>query len=121
MPKVNRKGQAEVLSQDQLAQLWTELKQPHRLITQLAYYTASRINEVCALRAEDISAGKIVIRQSKTERDQRSGDCAAVAGCDLNGNLTHHRLSLSSQLSGPVPRSSAIAFNATKPVVNTLS
>lgn len=68
MPKVNRKGQAEVLSQDQLAQLWTELKQPHRLITQLTYYTASRISEVCVLRAEDISAGKIVIRQSKTER-----------------------------------------------------
>ena len=68
MPKVNRKGQAEVLSQDQLAQLWTELKYPHCLITQLAYYTASRISEVCALRAEDISAGKVVIRQSKTER-----------------------------------------------------
>lgn len=68
MPKVNRKGQAEVLSQEQLTQLWTQLAQPHRLITQLAYYTASRIGEVCALRAEDISAGKIVIRQSKTER-----------------------------------------------------
>ena len=68
MPKVNRKGLAEVLSQDQLAQIWTELKPPHVLITQLAYYTASRISEVCALRAEDISAGKVVIRQSKTER-----------------------------------------------------
>ena len=68
MPKVKRKGQAEVLSQDQLAQLWTELRPPHVLITQLAYYTASRISEVCALRAEDISAGKIEIRQSKTER-----------------------------------------------------
>jgi integrase/recombinase XerD len=68
MPKVNRRGQAEVLSQDQLAQLWAELDPPHVLITQLAYYTGSRMSEVCSLRAEDISAGKIVIHQPKTDR-----------------------------------------------------
>ena len=68
MPKVNRRGQAEVLSQEQLHQLWTELKPPHNLITQLAYYTGSRISEVCSLTAQDISAGKVVIRQHKTER-----------------------------------------------------
>jgi integrase/recombinase XerD len=68
MPKVNRKGQAEVLSQEQLHQLWTTLNQPHNLITQLAYYTGSRISEVCSLKAEDISAGKVVIRQYKTAR-----------------------------------------------------
>ncbi|NET34931.1 MAG: site-specific integrase [Cyanothece sp. SIO1E1] len=66
MPKTDRKGQAEVLSQDQLDQLWIELDQPHRIITQLAYYTASRIGEVCQLRAEDIRAGKVVITQTKT-------------------------------------------------------
>ena len=37
MPKVSRRGQAEVLSQAQLAQLWAELDYPHTLITQLAY------------------------------------------------------------------------------------
>ncbi len=68
MPKVNRRGQAEVLSQDQLAQLWGELDPPHVAITQLAYYTGSRISEVCSLRAEDISAGKIVVHQTKTDR-----------------------------------------------------
>lgn len=68
MPKANRKGQAEVLSQNELSQLWAELKQPHLLITQLAYYTGSRISEVCSLRAEDIRAGKVVIRQHKTAR-----------------------------------------------------
>ena len=68
MPKVNRRGQAEVLNQDQLHQLWTELKPPHNLITQLAYYTGSRISEVCSLMVKDISAGKVVIRQHKTER-----------------------------------------------------
>ncbi|WP_346294218.1 tyrosine-type recombinase/integrase [Sphaerothrix gracilis] len=68
MPKVNRKGQAEVLSQEQLQQLWSELNFPHALITQLAYYTGSRISEICSLKAEDVSAGKVVIRQHKTER-----------------------------------------------------
>jgi integrase/recombinase XerD len=38
------------------------------VITQLAYYTGSRISEVCALTAEDIRAGKIVIHQTKTDR-----------------------------------------------------
>jgi integrase/recombinase XerD len=68
MPKVNRRGQAEVLSQDQLAELWEELRPPHVLITQLAYYTGSRISEVCSLQVADISAGKVVVRQHKTDR-----------------------------------------------------
>ncbi len=38
------------------------------MIAQLAYYTGSRISEVCSLRGEDISAGKIVVHQSKTDR-----------------------------------------------------
>jgi integrase/recombinase XerD len=68
MPKVSRKGQAEVLNQDQLAQLWVELNFPHSLIAQLAYYTGSRISEVCSLKIEDISAGQVVVRQHKTDR-----------------------------------------------------
>ncbi|PSN08512.1 hypothetical protein C7293_30100, partial [filamentous cyanobacterium CCT1] len=67
MPKVARKGQAEILSREQLAELWAELDQPHQLIAQLAYYTGSRIGEVVALRAEDMVGSRIVIRQSKTE------------------------------------------------------
>ena len=68
MPKVRRKGQAEVLDQTQLQQLWVELKFPHTLITQLAYYTGSRISEVCSLKGEDISVGMVVVRQHKTDR-----------------------------------------------------
>jgi integrase/recombinase XerD len=68
MPKVSRKGQAEVLNQEQLAQLWAELNFPHTLIAQLAYYTGSRISEVCSLKIEDISAGQVVVRQHKTDR-----------------------------------------------------
>lgn len=68
MPKVNRNGQAEVLSPPQLQILWSELSPPHRLITQLAYYTGSRISEVCALTSAALTAGQVVIRQSKTDR-----------------------------------------------------
>lgn len=62
------KGQAKVLTPDQLNDLWAELDQPHRLITQLCYYTGSRVGEIVALKAEDIQGDRIVIHQSKTDR-----------------------------------------------------
>lgn len=67
MPKVNRNGQATVLSAEQLDKLWSELEQPHRLITQICYYTASRVGEVCALRVEDVVNGEIVFRSQNTK------------------------------------------------------
>lgn len=67
MPKVNRNGQATVLSVEQLEELWHELEQPHRLITQVCYYTASRVGEVCALRVEDVVNGEIVFRSQNTK------------------------------------------------------
>lgn len=69
MPKVNRNGQAAVLTRDQLNELWSELKHPHRLITQICYYTAARVGEVCSLRAEDIVNGEIIYRASQTKTD----------------------------------------------------
>lgn len=64
-----RKGQARVLSPNELHQLWEELAQPHRIITQLCYYTASRINEIVSLKAEDIQRDRISIRVSKRKQD----------------------------------------------------
>ena len=69
MPKVSRNGQAAVLTPEQLDELWSELEQPHRLITQICYYTASRLGEVCALRAEDVVNGEIVFRAKNTKTD----------------------------------------------------
>ncbi len=73
MPKVNRNGQAVVLSEDQLAELFATLEQPHRLLFQICYYTAARVGEVVQLRSEDILAGRIVYRarttKTKTTRD----------------------------------------------------
>jgi integrase/recombinase XerD len=73
MPKVNRNGQAVVLSEDQLAQLFATLEHPHRLLFQICYYTAARVGEVVQLQAEDIVAGRVVYRarttKTKTTRD----------------------------------------------------
>lgn len=67
MAKVNRFGQASVLTPAQIQDLWNELEQPHLLISKIAYYTAARVGEVLQLRAEDIKGGFIVFRASNTK------------------------------------------------------
>lgn len=69
MPKVSRNGQATVLTPEQLDELWRQLKQPHRLITQICYFTAARVGEVCALAANDLVNGEIVYRARNTKTD----------------------------------------------------
>lgn len=69
MPKVNRNGQATVLTPEQLDELWSHLKQPHRLITQVCYFTAARVGEVCALHVDDVVNGEIVYRAQNTKTD----------------------------------------------------
>ena len=64
-----RKGQARVLSEAELKNMWAELEQPHRIITQICYYTASRINEVVALKAEDMTRDRISLRVSKRKSE----------------------------------------------------
>ena len=49
MPKVNRNGQAKVLTDDQVQQVLAELAHPHRLIFAICYYCSSRIGEVVQL------------------------------------------------------------------------
>ncbi|NJP11108.1 MAG: site-specific integrase [Leptolyngbyaceae cyanobacterium RU_5_1] len=69
MPKVDRNGQALVLTPTQLDELWTELKHPHRLITQICYYTAARVGEVCSLQAQDVIGSEIIYRARNTKTD----------------------------------------------------
>lgn len=64
-----RKGQATVLTLDELGQLWHELAQPHRAIAKLCYYTASRISEVVRLQAGDIRSKVIHVRMAKRKDD----------------------------------------------------
>jgi integrase/recombinase XerD len=70
MPKVDRSGKATVLTQEQLTELWATMPQPHRVISQICYYTAARVGEVCQLRAEDIVGGQIVFRAVTTKTDR---------------------------------------------------
>lgn len=80
MPKNQRSGQATTLTPELLELLWVELPQPHRVITQICYYTASRVGEVCALTAADIVNGCIVIRPrtTKTKRSKTVPICHAL-------------------------------------------
>lgn len=63
-------GQAKVLDRSELEELWAELKQPHKIITQLCYYTGSRVGEIVSLTAEKIQGDRIVIHQSKVGKSK---------------------------------------------------
>lgn len=67
MPKVDRNGQAAVLQADDLDRVFSQLPQPHRLIFQIAYYTAARIGEVVQLQAEDVLKSHLVYRAQNTK------------------------------------------------------
>ena len=70
MPKVNRNGQAAVLTDQQREEVFSALAQPHRLVFQICYYTAARIGEVVQLRREDILDTHIVYRARNTKTKQ---------------------------------------------------
>ncbi len=67
MGKASRAGQAAVLTPDQLLDLWAELDQPYRLITQVCYFTAARCGEVVSLEGSDIQGDRIIYRAPKTK------------------------------------------------------
>lgn len=67
MAKSNRSGQAAIFSPEQLTQLWAELEQPYRAITQVCYYTAARCGEVVSLERGDVQGDRIVYRAAKTK------------------------------------------------------
>lgn len=73
MPKVNRNGQAEVLTDEQMEELIRKLPQPHQLIFTICYYCSSRIGEVVQLQRSDIVGDRLIFRarttKTKTTRD----------------------------------------------------
>lgn len=70
MPKRDRQGKAAILTPDQLQCLWAELVEPFCLITQIAYFTAARIDEVCLLDSPDLVGGEIFYRGENTKMDE---------------------------------------------------
>jgi integrase/recombinase XerD len=65
--KVNRKGQASVLTLEQWIEVWAEMDQPYRLATQVAYYCCERIGAVVQLNADDFVGGYIHFRGETTK------------------------------------------------------
>ncbi len=71
--KNNRNGQAEVLTDQQLENLFDVFSPQHRLIFALCYYTSCRVSEALKLERSDIISDRIVFRarttKTKTTRD----------------------------------------------------
>jgi integrase/recombinase XerD len=67
MPKVDRNGQAEILTSAQIDELWGELPPRYGALFGCCYYTLARISEARQLRAEDVLNGKVVYRRLNTK------------------------------------------------------
>lgn len=65
--KTNRFGQAAILEPKEMAQLFAELDGTYRAIAQICYFTAGRIGEVVALRADHITNNRITFPGSNTK------------------------------------------------------
>jgi integrase/recombinase XerD len=66
--KNDRYGQAEILTVEQLNELFSHLPHPHRLIAAICYYTTCRVSEAISLEAQDIRNGKIMFRAPNTKQ-----------------------------------------------------
>jgi integrase/recombinase XerD len=68
MPKVNGRGKAAVLSNEQIDRVIDLCKRPYDLAVAIASYTGCRMGEAIALKAEnlDLSAGVVTLTQTKT-------------------------------------------------------
>lgn len=89
MPKINREGQATVLTLDQWKEMWGELDQPYRLATQIAYYCAERIGAVVQLTVEDIGQTHITFRgvTTKTGETKQSRITPALREAIAHANI----------------------------------
>ena len=71
--KNNRNGQAEVLTDEQLAELIQVMQPNHQLLFAICYYTSCRVSEALKLERSDIIGDRIVFRarttKTKTTRD----------------------------------------------------
>jgi integrase/recombinase XerD len=68
MPKVNGKGQAAVLSNEQIDRVIDLCRRPYDLVIAIASYTGCRVGEAIQIRAEniDLAAGVLTMTETKT-------------------------------------------------------
>ncbi len=64
--KVNGRGQAKILTPDELEQVIGLAREPYRLAIAIAAYTGCRMGEAIALRAENLKNDAIVFTRTKT-------------------------------------------------------
>ena len=65
--KVERNGQAEILTQEQLQEFFNYLSPKYRAIFAICLFSGCRISEALSLKADDIANGVIVFRKSNTK------------------------------------------------------
>ncbi len=65
--KIQRNGQAEVLTEEQFAELMSSFSPSDKLLFGICYYTSCRISEALQLRKEDIVGDRLVFRASTTK------------------------------------------------------
>ena len=65
--KVNRNGQAEILSRDRLADLFNVMPDRYRLLFGICYFTGCRIAEAIQLKRDDVGDRSITFRRTTTK------------------------------------------------------
>ena len=65
--KHNRNGQAEVLSEVQLTQLFDRLSPRYRALFAICYYTSCRVSEALKLEVGDLIGDRLVFRAATTK------------------------------------------------------
>jgi integrase/recombinase XerD len=68
--KVNRNGQAEILSRDRLADLFNVMSDRYRLLFGICYFTGCRIAEAIQLKREDVGDRSITFRRQTTKTNK---------------------------------------------------
>lgn len=86
--KNNRNGQAETLSEDQLAELFSVLPPNHKLLFAICYFTSCRVSEALQLHWSDLIGDRIVFRAATTKtkrtRDVKIAQKLAAVLAELN-------------------------------------
>lgn len=73
MGKVNREGQAAILTSCQVKEIIEVARKPYGYVLAIAAYTGCRISEALALRVENVQNGVITFTKTKTGKPRSVG------------------------------------------------
>jgi integrase/recombinase XerD len=106
MPKVERNGQSEILSSEQIDLLWEYLPLRYGALFGCCYYTLARIGEARQLEAQDLVNGRIVYRScnTKTKRSRTAKISDKLQGLLDEAALPSQGYLFPGRFEGPVTR-----------------